>query len=214
MKRCSVCGTQVNDAANFCTACGSAALVAETAPVQQVAPMQPQGNPQGNVLYGQVQPAPANTAERCDNGIIPLGILGAVLFSLAGGLAYFVVYQLDIIAGICGWLIFFLAGLGYRLFARTKNKASIAALITVIVTTVVMIFVAEYFCVVFACYFELRSYGYSLLDTFGVMPEIFEEIGGEFAFELVVAYAFSALATIGDIIRIVKARKAQTISGQ
>ena len=66
-----------------------------------------------------------------------------------GGIVYFAIYQLGVIAGISGLIIFLLANLGYRLFARTKNKNSIVALVVSIVLMIIVIFLAECFCVSF-----------------------------------------------------------------
>ena len=78
-KKCNACGAQVEDQAAFCQACGSADLIEnEVTPTYQ---------------------APA-IEEDTGNGNVVLGIVGAVLLALVGGIVYFAIYQLGVIAGI------------------------------------------------------------------------------------------------------------------
>ena len=129
MKKCNVCGTQTEDQTKFCAACGSSDF---------------------SVTESEIVNSAQDVSElETGHGNIIAGIVGAFLFSLIGGLLYFVVYQIGIIAGICGLVIFVLANFGYGLFAKTKNKASLVALIVSIVSMIVMIFLAEYFCLSF-----------------------------------------------------------------
>lgn len=71
------------------------------------------------------------------------GVFGALLFSLAGGILWFVLYQIGFIAGISGLAGVFCAIKGYTIFAK---KESIKGIIIAIVAAIVMIVIAWYLC--------------------------------------------------------------------
>ena len=52
------------------------------------------------------------------------GIVGAFLFSLVGGILWFVLYQIGYIASASGLVGVICAVKGYTIFAKTKNKVS------------------------------------------------------------------------------------------
>ncbi len=143
------------------------------------------------------------------NGNIVAGAVGALLFALIGGVLYFILYQIDIIAGICGLVIFVLANFGYGLFAKSE-KNSIAGLIAAIVSMIVVIFVAEYICVSYEIYDVFKEADITLFDAIKATPDFLadSEVKSAFIKDLVFAYGFGFLATIGNIVAIVKARKA------
>lgn len=211
MKICNHCGQQVDDQSNFCTSCGSNSFaVSETAaqPVVQQEAIQSGFNQQP---AGQAQPVtyaqPADSAEK-GNGNIIAGVVGAFLFSLIGGLLYFAIYQCGYIAGIVGLVIFVLANFGYNLFS--KNKGSIAGLVVSIIVTVVMIFLAEYFCLSFEIYQTFKTEAdITFFDAVRATPDFLSEpeVSKAFLGDLAIAYIFSFIASIGSIINIVKARK-------
>ncbi len=189
MKTCKYCGTQAEDSAQFCTACGAAEFT-------------------GGQSAVPTQPAPVDIN---DNGNVLSGVVGAFLFALIGGFLYFVVYQAGFIVGLCGLVMFILASFGYRLLAGTKNTLSLAGLIASVVATVVMIFVAEYVSIAFAVYQEpeIKSYytfAEVLQELMGWMQEA--DTIGDFAQELGMAYLFAFIASISNIVNVVKARKA------
>ncbi|MBR6547943.1 MAG: zinc ribbon domain-containing protein [Clostridia bacterium] len=196
---CRNCGAQVSDQAKFCNRCGY-----QFGQVSQ--PVQPA--PQPVQQYVPIEEPPMPTG----HGNVFMGIIGAVLFALLGGLAYVAVYQAGVIAGICGFVIFAAAGFGYRLFARTKNKYSLVSLITAIVLTVAVILVAEYVAIAVDVYMEYGANGMSLGEafesTFNVISES-GEVGEVVMEELAYAYIFGFAAIIFDVIRIVKGRNRQ-----
>ena len=157
----------------------------------------------------QVQNVENNDEEDNGNGNILAGFVGAFLFSIIGGLLYFVLYQIGIIAGICGLAIFVLANFGYGLFAKTKNKASIVGLIAAIVATIVMIFLAEYVSLSFEIFQAYKDQGITIFDAIRATPEFLAEpeIGNAVAGDLAFAYIFGFIASISNIVNIVKARK-------
>lgn len=216
MKKCNTCGTQVDEQTRFCPMCGSTDIIDTATAAQQARQFdQAQAYQQTDSPAYQPTDNPAYQAQNTQiteddgNGNILAGIVGAFLFSIVGGFLYFVIYQIGIIAGICGLVIFVLANFGYGLFARTKNKASIVGLISAIAATIVMIFLAEYFCVSFEIYQEFKDYGITIFDAIRATPELLAEpevikaVAGDLAF----AYIFGFLATIGNIVNIVKSRK-------
>lgn len=71
------------------------------------------------------------------------GIVGALLFSLAGGVLWFIIYQLGFIAGICGLVTCMCAIFGYRIFSKNISKKGI---VISIIISIVVILLAEYFC--------------------------------------------------------------------
>lgn len=197
MKKCNNCGTLLDDNAVACESCGSGDFSAINLSNEQA---------QGGENVYAVKPAEAIDIN--DNGHIFTGIIGAFLFSIIGGIVYFIVYQLGVIAGICGFIMFVLASLGYRLFAGTKNKLSVAGLVSAIVCTVIMILLAEYACIAFEVYSVYQSEGITVLDAiFGVPSCLTEEGVRAVLSDLAFSYIFAVLATGKSVANIVKARK-------
>lgn len=143
------------------------------------------------------------------NGNILAGAVGAFLFALIGGVLYFVVYQIGFIAGICGLVIFILANFGYGLFAKSA-KNSIAGLIASIVSMLIVIFAAEYFCLSYEIFQAYKELDITFFEAVRATPDFLAEPEVQSAVieELVIAYALGILASVGNIINIVKARKA------
>ncbi len=196
-KKCNTCGIEVEDSLTFCPRCGNSDF--SNAPATEQFNEQPTyGEPNGNTV-----------AEDRGNGNVLAGFVGALLFAIIGGLLYFVIYQLGIIAGICGLVIFILANFGYGLFAGTKNKASVAGLISAIIAMLAMIFIAEYFCISFEIFQVFKEYDITFFDAFKATPEFLAEpeLSSAFAQDLIFAYLFGIAASIGNIANIVKARK-------
>ncbi len=211
MKICNKCGAQMDPSYNFCSVCGSAEFtVYEDTPAQQIPNLNDQVYSEPSLYNATLQP---NTIENgqpvYDNGNIVTGAIGAVLFGLLGGVVYFLIYQLGIIAGICGLLIFIAAYFGYGLFAKNNKKDSIAGLICAIITTIAVIYFAEYFSVSFEVFKAYKADGITLSQVFDAMPEILAEpeVSEAFAGDLAFAYIFGAVASASRIIAIVKGRK-------
>lgn len=83
------------------------------------------------------------THSRVSDKLVPLGVLGAFLFALVGGVVYYVLWSLNIIAALSGIICVICAIKGYEIFARESSKTGIIA--AVVVSTVVMI-LAWYYC--------------------------------------------------------------------
>ena len=218
MKKCNNCGAVSEDRVNFCTACGSSEFTAvpenNEQPIydQPSYDQQPAAQTQYTPMYNAAYQAATLSQEEPEdngNGNVIAGIVGAFLFALIGGLLYFIVYQLGIIAGICGLVIFVLANFGYGLFAKTKNKSSAVALVVSIIITVIMIFLAEYICLSYEIFQVYEDYNITIFDAiratsdFITEPEIAKAVGGDLAF----AYVFGLAAVIGNIVNMKKAKK-------
>ena len=199
MKRCGKCGAQLYDQDTVCTYCGSAEITdAETT--------QQGGFQQVNTPVAQ----PVNNMETAQgSGNIIAGAVGAFLFSIIGGLLYFVIYQLGVIAGICGLIIFVLANFGYNLFAKPGNKNSLVGLVVSIIAMIAMIYLAEYFCISFEIFQIFKDQGITIFDAINATPNFLAEPSVKEAFigDLGFAYLFGGIASLSNIINIFKARK-------
>lgn len=249
MKKCNVCGTQVDDSANYCTNCRSSDLsridteqpsVFQT-PEQPVleteqqsafnteqqpafnAEQQPAFNAEQEPAFNTEQQPAFNTEQQPafnteqpivmekDNGNIGKGVLGAFLFSIGGAVIYFLLFQLDTVASVSAIATFFLAKLGYDIFAKTKNKISPVRLIVSILFTAVMLLAAEYFCYSFEVFKLLEgeaTFIESLLGTWYIIASE-SEIATKFWSDVLFCYFFGGLWLVFDIISEKKKLKKQ-----
>ena len=199
MKKCNACGTQVEEQSNFCPYCGSSELIE----LETTSGLQ---NEQIPTREPQTESITDN-----GNGNIVAGIVGAFLFSILGGIIYFIIYQIGVIAGITGLITFVLANFGYGLFAKTKNKTSVVGLIVSSAATLIMIFLAEYFCISFEIYQIFKESGITIFDAIRVTPEFLAdpEILPAVLKDLAFAYIFGIVAAASEIINLFKAKKKQ-----
>lgn len=190
-KKCVNCGAIVLEEEQTCPSCGSVNFEADL------------------TQTGLDTPAEASEPKH-EN--VAAGIVGALLFSLIGVALYFGIYQLGFIAGICGFVIFVLANFGYGLFCGNKNSVSIARILTAIIMTIIMIFLAEYICAAFEIFMAFKEEGepISFVTALRVIPALFEEreFVAAFAKDLLIAYALGILASISSVIKMFKDRKA------
>lgn len=77
------------------------------------------------------------------------GIVGAFLFSLAGGILWFILYQIGILAGISGIVGVICAIKGYSVFAKGE---SVKGIIISVAITLVVIVAAWYACLSYDVY--------------------------------------------------------------
>ena len=206
MKKCNKCGTQADDQAAFCATCGSSDMSKiETLNGQ---PIHADTNPFPPVVPTLNAPTAPTPPVDNGHGNILAGIIGALLFSLAGAVLYFVVYQMGFIAGICGLVMFVLADFGYGLFAQTKNKTSLVRLAVSFLSMAVMIFAAEYLCLSYEI-FSVFEGSIAFFEAVQLTPDFLSdpEISGAVIEDLIFAYGFGILATFGNISQVFKARK-------
>lgn len=71
------------------------------------------------------------------------GIIGALLFSLVGGVLWYVLYQVGFLAAISGLVGVICAIKGYTVFSK---KESIKGIIISVIVAVIVIIIAWYFC--------------------------------------------------------------------
>lgn len=166
----------------------------------------------GQQGYNPPAGAPPYTGDgriKKDSGNVIAGIVGAFLLSIIGLVLYVIIYQFNIIAGVCGLVMFVLAMFGYDLFAKPKNKGSAAGIVTAIIISIVMIFAAEYCCLVLEVYKVSADYGFTIFDAIRFTPDFLSnsEVKDAMIHDLSMAYIFSFIATIGSVVGSVKSRK-------
>ena len=153
---------------------------------------------------------PQALADKHENVIAGIG--GAILFSLGGVLLYVLLYQIGFIASISAFVTFALASFGYGLFCGNKKTTSLPSIITPIVVTVVMIVASVFLGLGVALFIEVKKEGYDVTfgDVMRAFPEFLKEkdFRAGFIKDLLFAFLFGALGTVGSIIRSVNARKA------
>ena len=90
---------------------------------------------QNNVYQG------INTQNPQENVIA--GAVGAFLFSLAGGVVWFLLWQIGILAGISGVIGVVCAIKGYKVFGKAESKKGV--IISVVIAAIVIV-IAWYAC--------------------------------------------------------------------
>lgn len=136
------------------------------------------------------------------------GIVGAFLFSLIGGVLYFVVYELGFIAGICALVMFILSNFGYGLFSGKKNGKK--GVIIAAVMTLIMIILAEMFCLSYEIFVAFKDeYEITILDAMRSVPNFLQEpeIKGDVVKDLLFAVVFGVLATFSNVKYLLKGEK-------
>ena len=71
------------------------------------------------------------------------GIIGAFLFALAGGLLWFLLYQVGFLAGVSGIVAVVCAIKGYAVFAK---KESVKGIVVSVFVAIIVILIAWYIC--------------------------------------------------------------------
>lgn len=97
---------------------------------------------------------------------VALGALGALLFSLAGVVVYYLLYQMGYVASLSGIVAIAAAYFGYGLFSG--NKTSKKGLVFAGIFAVLAMIVAEYLCIAKELYDSLGAE----LGDFGYVPTI------------------------------------------
>lgn len=84
-----------------------------------------------------------------------LGVIGALLFSLAGAVVYFILNRVGYIASLSALVGAYCACFGYGLFARKKGTK--AGLISAAIATVIVMVLAVVFCLAFDLYEYIKD---------------------------------------------------------
>ncbi|MBQ8533867.1 MAG: hypothetical protein IJ462_03445 [Clostridia bacterium] len=199
MKTCKNCSTVTEDNINFCPYCGGNEFITGDS-IDSSSSLAQGYTINDNQLTVNI------------NGNIPLGVLGAFLFSIVGVVLYFVIYRLGYIAGISGFVMFVLAQYGYKFFSKGNTNVSIVSLVVSVITMSIMIFVAECACLTYEIFEVYDGYGLNITlgEALEIIPELFEdsEMSAEITSDLVFAYGLGFLCIISNIITVVKNRKA------
>ncbi len=85
------------------------------------------------------------------------GIVGAFLFSLVGGILWFVLYQIGYVASISGFVGVICAIKGFTFFAKTKSESTKCIVISTVVAIVVLV-AAWYCCVAYDIYLAYQEW--------------------------------------------------------
>lgn len=105
--------------------------------------------------YYTSEQAPQRTFMMQEPENVPMGVLGAFLFSLAGGILYFIVYQLGFIAGIAGFVAVICAVKGYKLFGK---RESLKGVIISVVVSIAVILIAAVYSIGFDCLDMMKEF--------------------------------------------------------
>jgi hypothetical protein len=142
-----------------------------------------------------------------------LGALGAFLFALAGGFAYYIFYTVGIIAALSGLIGVICAIKGYEIFARSRSNRGIA--ISVAAAAVVLI-LAWNFCFgldIHANYTEMAEIGeIQTIPTAGwciANTYRFLSVHPAALWDLLVSLALAAVGCGGYVFRTVRQREEQ-----
>lgn len=83
------------------------------------------------------------------------GIVGAMLFSLVGGLLWFILYQVNFFSSLSGVVAVVCANMGYMLFARGESKKG---LVISVIAAIISIVTAWYLCLSLDCYHAFQEW--------------------------------------------------------
>lgn len=144
---------------------------------------------------------------------ILLGALGAFLFALAGGFAYYLFYMFGIIAALSGLIGVICAIKGYEIFSRSRSNRGIA--VSVAAAAVVLI-LAWYICFgmdVHALYADMYEIGeidavppvgWCVLNAYRFLP-----VHPAALWDLMVSLALAAVGCGGYVFRTVRQQEEQ-----
>ncbi len=134
------------------------------------------------------------------------GIVGAFLFSLGGGVVWFLLHLTGVFASISGFVGVFLAILGYKLFAK---KESIKGIIIASVIAFAVLVLAWYLCVgkdiydAYQYYYNSGEIDYTLsyADSLRSVPSFLSdpEIGPSCYRDLIIGLVFALIGSVGTI---------------
>ena len=137
---------------------------------------------------------------------VPAGIFGAFLFSLAGGIVWFLLYQVGFLAAISGIVGVICAIKGYAIFGK---RESVKGVIISTVMAFIVIVLAWYLCIgydIYSAYQEWFANGdidftVSFFEALGEVPLFFEESEIALAYlkDLGIGLLFCVLGAFGYV---------------
>ena len=152
-------------------------------------------------------PAPAFPSIPPQENVL-MGVVGAFLLALVGGLLYFIIYQFGFIAGICGLITVVLASFGYQKFSGVRN--SLKGTIFAVIISVIVLFLGEYFGLSYEIYNIYKAdYGISFFDAVRSTPSFLTEpeILSAVVKDLLIAYLLGGVASFSTIRQAIHANK-------
>ena len=96
-----------------------------------------------------------NSIETKEN--VLAGAVGAFLFSLVGGILWFVLYQIGYVAALSGLVGVICAVKGYTFFAKTKNESKTCLILSVIIAVLVLA-ISWYLCIGYDIYLAYQEW--------------------------------------------------------
>lgn len=139
---------------------------------------------------------------------VALGILGAFLFSLAGGVVYFVLYQFGYLAALSGIVAVVCAMYGYKIFAKGESRKGV---VIAVIMSFIAIVLAWYGCLakdVYDAYAEWYqsgeidytvSYTTAFLNAYIFLDDA--EVARPYFADLAVSLFLSIVGCIGMFVR-------------
>ena len=140
------------------------------------------------------------------------GVIGAFLFSLVGGVLYYVLYQIGYLAAISGIVGVVCALKGYAFFAKKESKKGIV--ISIIMAALVLV-IAWYFCLsndVYLAYQEWYANGevdftLTFFESVSVAYMFLLDVPGYFA-DLGISLLLAGVGCAGYVTKVLKKNKA------
>ena len=110
------------------------------------------------------------------------GAVGAFLFSLVGGILWFVIYQFGYLTAISGLIGVICAVKGYTFFAKIKTESNKCLVISTVISIAVLV-IAWYLCVAYDIYLVYQEwyaagevdFTYTFFESVQVVPYFFQE---------------------------------------
>lgn len=197
---CPKCGGQNPDNSRFCSYCGNE-IKADAAQPQYSAPQQPQSSepaqPQTQYTY---RTPPAKVVK--EN--MPLGILGALIGGVLGGLSIVLFFQMDMVASVSGLILAFCTLKGYELLGK---KLSNAGIVICVVIMLIMPFLAY---LVYIAMCLAKEFDIAFLDSFQLVVDLISSGAvtfGDIVGDIGLLYLFVAIGGVGTTIAAIKANK-------
>ena len=97
----------------------------------------------------------SNSIETKEN--VLAGAVGAFLFSLVGGILWFVLYHIGYVAALSGLVGVICAVKGYTFFAKTKNESKTCLVLSVIIAVLVLA-ISWYLCIGYDIYLAYQEW--------------------------------------------------------
>lgn len=150
----------------------------------------------------------AKADQKAAPGNLPAGIVGALLFSLAGVALWVLINRLGYVAAICGLVLMVCAFKGYEKFSK---KLDMPGIIACIIVAIFMGMVSQFICITLDAYEVFSEYGLSLLETAQLVPLMLidpeMELATAYLPDLLMGYLFMAIGSFSFVRNAIAAQK-------